>query len=115
MSIFSVYALMWVSAVVIALLPWAVRKLRGSPSEPRMSDANFLVKMRLHNTMVDSQYTFPLWLIAAIVYLLLAYQEGGWHMFLSGCYLGLAAAHLGRYFNSRQLVNVLKKEEELAA
>ena len=115
MDIFSVYALMWVSAVVIALLPWAVRKLRGSPPEPRMSEANFLVKMRLHNTMVDSQYTFPFWLIAAIVYLIFGSLEGGWHLLFGGFFLGAALAHLGRYRTSRQLVNLLKKEEELAA
>ena len=115
MNIFSVYALMWVSAVVIALLPWAVRKLRGSPPEPRMSDANFLVKMRLHNTMVNSQYTFPFWLVAAIVYLVFGSQDGGWHLLFGGFFLGAALAHLGRYRTSRQLVNLLKKEEELAA
>ena len=36
-------------------------------------------------------------------------------MFLSGCFLGLALAQVGRYRTSRQLVNLLKKEEELAA
>ena len=115
MNIFSVYALMWVSAVVIALLPWAVRKLRGSPPEPRMSEANFLVKMRLHNTMVDSQYTFPFWLIAAIVYLVFGSQDGGWPLFFGGFFLGAALSQMGQYGTSRQLVNLLKKEEERAA
>ena len=76
----TVYALMWLwwlSPVAIALLPWGVRKLRGSAPEPRASEANFLVKMRLHNSMVDMQYTFPLWLIAALGYLLLEYPDGG--------------------------------------
>ena len=115
MNIYAVYALMWLSAVVIALLPWGLRKLRGSRSEPRMTEANFLVKTRLHNSMVESQYMFPLMLLAATGYLVLGYQDGGWHKFLSGAFVGLAVAHTGRYRNSRQLVNLLKKEEALAA
>ncbi len=116
MKMLAAYALMWVlPALIVLLLPWVVRKVRGLRPEPRMTDANFLVKMRLHNIMVDSQIMFPLMLLATLVYLALGYEDGGWHLFFSGCWLGLALAHSGRYFTCKQLVNVLKKEEELAA
>ena len=110
------YALLWgLPALLVLLVPWVVRKLGRSFPEPRMSEANFLVKMRLHNSMVESGYLFLFMLLAAIVNLVMGYQDGGWHLVFGGCFLGLGAAHLGRYFNSRQLVNLLKKEEELAA
>ena len=110
------YALLWgLPALLVLLVPWVVRKLRGTPPEPRMTDANFLVKMRLHNYMKESQYVLPALLFAAMVYLLFGYQDGGWNKFLSGTFLGLAVAHAGRYFTCRQLGKLLKKEEERAA
>ena len=110
------YALMWLLPfLLVLLLPWVVRKVRGPGSEPRMADANFLVKMRLHNHMVDSLYMFPLMLLGGIVNLAMEYEDGGWHLIFGGFLLGLALAHAGRFLTSRQYVNLLKKEEEGAS
>ena len=111
------YALIWwlLAFLLVLGLPWVVRKVRGPGPEPRMADANFLVKMRLHNIMKESQYLIPLMLLSAIVYLLLGNQDGGWHKFLSGAFVGLAVAYAGRYGTCRQLSQLLKKEEELAS
>ena len=65
--------------------------------------------------MVDSQYMFPLMLLGALGNLAMGYKDGSWHLFFGGFLLGVALAHAGRFLTSRQLVNVLKKEEELAA
>ena len=109
------YALLWgLPALLVLLVPRVVRKLGRSFPEPRMAEANFLVKMRLHNNMVESGYLSPFMLAAALVNLVMGYQVSGWHLFFGGCFMGLAAAHLGRFRNSRQLVNLLKKEEERA-
>lgn len=116
MEALPLYAILWLLPfLLVLLLPPVIRKVRGAGSEPRMTDANFLVKMRLHNYMKESQYLLPIMLLSAIVYLLLGYQDGGWQTFVSGAFVGLAVAHGGRYFTCRQLSKLLKKEEELAS
>lgn len=116
MEALPLYALLWLLPfLLVLLLPWVVRKVRGPGPEPRMTDANFLVKMRLHNYMKESQYLLPFMLLSAIAYLLLGHQDGGWQTFLSGAFVGLAVAHATRYGTCRQLVDILKKEEELAS
>ena len=116
METIPLYALIWwlLPFLLVLGLPWVVRKVRGPGPEPRMADANFLVKMRLHNIMKESQYLIPLMLLSAIVYLLLGNQDGGWHLLFGGFWLGASLAFAGRYFTCKQLFNVLKKEEELA-
>ena len=116
MEALPLYAMLWLLPFLLVLLvPGVVRKVRGPGPEPRMTDANFLVKMRLHNYMKESQYMSPAMLLGTLVYLVLGYEDGGWHLFFSGCWLGLAAAHSGRYFTCKKLVNLLKKEEEYAS
>ncbi len=115
MKMLAAYALMWlVPALIVLLLPWAVRKVRGPRPEPRMTDANFLVKMRLHNIMVDTRIMVPVMLISALVYLALGYEDGNWHLLFGGFWLGASLALAGRYGTCRQLVDILKKEEELS-
>lgn len=116
MEALPLYAVLWLLPfLLVLLLPWVVRRVRAPGPEPRMADANFLVKIRLHNYMKESQYLIPLMLLFAVVYLLLGYQDGGWQTFLSGASVGLAVAHAARYGTCRQLVDILKKEEELSA
>ena len=116
METIPLYALIWwlLPFLLVLGLPWVVRKARGPGPEPRMADANFLVKMRLHNIMVDSQIMVPVMVLSALVYLVQGYEDGRWHLLFGGFWLGAALALLGRYRTSRQLVNLLKKEEELA-
>ena len=116
MEALPLYAMLWLLPFLLVLLvPRVVRKVRGPGSEPRMTDANFLVKMRLHNHMVDSLYMFPLMLLGGIGNLAMGYEDGGWHLLFGGFLLGLALAHSGRYFTCKKLVNLLKKEEEYAS
>ena len=57
MEALPLYAVLWLLPfLLVLLLPWAVRRVRAPGPEPRMADANFLVKMRLHNYMRESQY-----------------------------------------------------------
>ena len=60
MEALPLYAMLWLLPFLLVLLvPRVVRKVRGPGPEPRMTDANFLVKMRLHNYMKESQYMLP--------------------------------------------------------
>ncbi len=116
MEALPLYAILWLLPfLLVLLLPRVVRKVRGPGPEPRMADASFLVKMRLHNYMRESQYLLPFMLLSAIVYLLLGYQDGAWQMFLGGAFVGLAVAHAGLYTTCRQLGKLLQKEEEYAS
>ena len=116
MEALPLYALLWLLPfLLVLLLPWVVRKVRGPGPEPRMTDANFLVKMRLRNHMVDSLYMFPLMLLGGMGNLAMGYEDRSWHLLFGGFLLGLALAHAGRFLTSRQYVNILKKEEERAS
>ena len=103
MKMLAAYALMWVlPALIVMLLPWVVRKVRGTRSEPRITEANFLVKMRLHNQHGGKPVHVPphaSWRRQGYL-VRWGTRTASWHKFFERLpLLGLAVAHTGRYRN----------------